>query len=319
MKFTQNMRASVFRWALALFIFLFGVSVLAQTGGVRGKAVDQTSAPIEGVEVLIEYLDGMTRQAKSSTNDDGTFVQIGLRSGNYRLTFRKRGYETATKNVRVRLGAPADVGEVVMEKIPEGGMSREEAQQRGQAIQGHLEQGVAAVEQDNYPAALEAFQKAAAIAPDSPEVQFNIGFVYREMDEEEKALASYEKATKLRPDYYEAWVAQGNIHNENHNFDKALVAFQKAIDLDATDTVILYNYGVVALNGGAIPKAQEIFEQLLELEPTHAKANYQMGMVMVNLGKNAEAIPYLEKYLELEPDGEQVTTAKGVLEVLKKS
>lgn len=319
MKFTLHLQVSVIRWALALFVFLVGVEVLAQTGGVRGKAVDQSGAPVEGAEVLVEYMDGVTREAKSSTNENGDFVQIGLRSGNYRLTLRKKGYETSTKNVRVQLGSPADAGVVVMEKIPEGGISREEAEQLSQAIKEHLEQGIAAVDQENYPAALQAFQKAAEVVPESPEVQYNIGYVYRKMNETDKALASYEKAAELRPDYYDAWVAIGNIHNQNHDFDKALVAFEKAIALDATDTSTLYNYGVVALNGGAIPKAQEAFKKLLELEPAHPKASYQMGMVMVNLGKNREAIPYLEKYLELAPDGEHVMTAKGVLEVLKQS
>lgn len=317
--FTRHLRFSCLQWTLLLFVFFSGVDAMAQTGGVRGKAVDQSGTPIEGVEVLIEYLDGMTRQAKSSTKEDGTFVQIGLRSGNYRLTLRKRGYETATKNVRGRLGAPADAGGVVMEKIPEGGISREEAQQLSQAIKEHLDQGIAAVDQEDFPTALGAFQKAAEIAPDSAKVRFNIGFCYRKMNESQKALEAFEKSTELDPEYYDAWVAVANIYNQNHDFDKALAAFEKAIALDATDTSTLYNGGVVALNGGMMPKARETFEKLLVLEPEHAKANYQMGMVMVNLGQNAEAIPYLEKYLELAPDGEYVTTAQGVLDVLKQS
>jgi tetratricopeptide (TPR) repeat protein len=295
------------------------VAALAQTGGVRGKVVDQNGEPIEGVDIVIAFLGGVTSQLKSSSKPNGDFIEIGLRHGNYRLTFRKSGYETATQEVQVGMVAPKDIGRVVMEKLPEGTLSQEEIQKANEEVWRHFDQGVAAVETEDYSTALSSFEAVVEKASDFAEAHFNMGFVYRKMNEPEKARESYEKAIQVRPEYYEAWVELGNLFNEDHQYEKSLKAFEKAIALKADEISTLYNYGAVAMNAGAMPKAQEAFGKLLAIDPNHATANYQLGMVLVNLGKNEEALSYLEKYLELDPEGDHAATARGIIDYLGKS
>jgi len=310
------MRARPLLGAATISMMLIAAAVFGQTEGVRGKAVDQDGTPVEGVDVLIEFLDGASRSQNTSSNEKGDFIQIGLRSGNYRITLRKSGYETAVRNVRISIG-PEDIGRVVLEKLPEGTLSQDEIQKLNEEVQQQFDQGVAAVESEDYRAALDLFRSVVERDPDFAGAYFNLGFVYKKVGEMEKARSWYEKAAEIRPDYYEAWVEIGNLYNEDHEYGKSLEAFERAVAIRADEISTLYNYGAVAMNAGAMPKAREAFGKLLAIDSSHAMANYQMGMVMVNLGENDEAISYLERYLELDPEGSHAVTAKGVIDQLK--
>jgi tetratricopeptide (TPR) repeat protein len=304
--------------ALVSLMALVAVEALAQAGAVRGKVVDDEGQPLEGVEILVDYLDGLTRQAKTTTNASGDFVQVGLRTGNYSVTFRHKGYQSGSIEIRIRLGEPYNMGDVTMHKLPEGMLSREEAEALSAEIQELFTQGVAAVESEDYQGALASFDKVIELVPTSAEAHFNKGFIYMKLDDPEKALPCYEKAVELQPDYYDALVELGNIHNNAHRWAEAMEVFGRAIEIKSTDISTLYNYGAVAMNAVEMAKAQEAFGKVLELDPNHAAANYQMGMVMVNQANNEAAIPYLEKYLELDPEGPHAAAAKGVLDYLKK-
>ena len=300
-------------------VVLAADQALAQSGAVRGRVVDEAGEPLEGVEVVIEYEDGLTRKAITTSNSKGDFVQVGLRTGNYSVTFNKDGYQPGIVEIKINLGEPYHAGEVTLEKLPEGVLSQQQAQEVSAEIQGYFEAGVAEVDQKDFQAALASFQKVIDLAPDSAEAHFNKGFVYMELNDPEKALPCYEKAVELRADYYDAFVELGNIYNRAQRLDDAMQALQRASEIKPTEIDPLYNYGAMAMNAGEIPKAQEAFEAILALHPDHAAANYQMGMVMVNQANNEAAIPYLERYLELAPEGAHAATAQGVLSYLKQN
>jgi len=303
---------------LAPAALLIALPAWAQTGSVKGMVQGQDGQPIEKVQVTIEFLGGVTRKLTTSTNAKGDFIQIGLSTGSYRLTFQKEGHEPATTEVRVRLGEPTEVGKVVLQKIPEGGLSREQAAKLGAEVQKEFEAGVAASQKGDHQAALAAFEKVLQLMPDSADAYYNMGFTQEKLGNIEKALASYRKAVELRPDYYDAYVALSNLHNSRKEYPEAMKALAKALELRPDQPNSLYNLGATAMNLGDIPAAQQAFEKLIVLSPDHAAAHFQLGMVFVNQAKNDEAIQHLEKYLALEPSGPYASTAQGVLQYLKK-
>lgn len=302
--------------AIVCSLIFVAVEAWAQSGGVRGKVVNQNGEPVEGAEVQIEYTDGLARSYTATSDEKGEFMRLGLGPGNYRLLFRKERHEPAIEEIRVRLGSPYDIGQVVLFKVPDEQLTRQEAEDLTAEVQKILERGVADVEKEDYPAALDAFLEVIEKVPGSADAHFNVGFVYKKMKAMDDALTHFQKATELQPGYYEAWVEMGDIYNNSGKYPEAIQAFEKSIAI-RSEVSPLYNYGAACLNAGEIPKAQEAFEKALALDPNHAGANYQMGMVLVNQGKNDEAVTYLEKYLELEPEGPNAATAKGILDYLK--
>jgi hypothetical protein len=90
-----------------LIVFSFGilmtVEAYAQTGALRGTVVDEQKQPVAGVQILISFLGGMTRELKAETNENGNFIRVGLQPGNYKLTFSKEGHQPfEITEIRVR-------------------------------------------------------------------------------------------------------------------------------------------------------------------------------------------------------------------------
>ena len=315
--------------AVLSFILLVPAGVKAQKNSVRGKVFDDQNRPLEGVEVLLELLGGDTRQLKTATRATGHFLQGGLSDGKYQITYRKEGYQSVAWEVTLPVarsegeyGARAglnfrknwestrdlDFGRVILPKLR---VSRE--------AQKHFDVGLEMANVENYQAAIDSFQKFVELVPDSAEAYFNIAIAYHKIGDLEKPLPNLKKAIELRSDYYEAYVKLGEVYSSKRQWREAMEAVKKAVELRPTDVLALFNYGAYANNGGDLEAAQQAFETLLELEPRHAAANHHLGMILVGQAKNEEAAVLLETYLELEPEGRNATTARAILEHLKKN
>ncbi len=70
------------------------------TGGVQGVVVDDSSLPIEGVEVAALDREAVTTR----TDDQGRFQLSGLDPGTVRLAAQKLGYTSIVQNVNVVAG-----------------------------------------------------------------------------------------------------------------------------------------------------------------------------------------------------------------------
>ncbi len=319
MKVSTILRARILEAAAAPLILLVAVGAWAQMGSVRGKAVDQEGQPVGGAEITIEFVGGVTREIKTTSNDNGDFIQVGFRTGDYRVTIRKDGYEPVAKDVRIASGDPTGLGRMVLKRLAEGMISSEVAAELSEELQGYFDTGLAEIEKEDYQSALSSFQKIVELSPESAGAHFNLGFVYQKLGDNEKALPHYEKAVELRSDHYEALVELGNLYNLTQQYAEAMTVLERAMEMEPTDIPPVYNYGAVAMNATDMAKAQQAFEKVLELDPDHAAAHYQLGIVFMNQAANDEAKGHLEKYLELEPEGPHAASAKGIVDYLNKN
>jgi len=84
------------KYALLCAFLMLSVFAFAQTGGIKGKVIDETNLPIPGSTVTI---DGTT--LGGTTDPNGDYVITGLKAGNYTVTVKFLGYNNATKTVTV--------------------------------------------------------------------------------------------------------------------------------------------------------------------------------------------------------------------------
>lgn len=61
----------------------------------------------------------------------------------------------------------------------------------------------------DYPHALDALERAHLLDPDSPEVNYNIGFTYFQEKQYSRARVYLESALRERPDFFEALEVEG--------------------------------------------------------------------------------------------------------------
>jgi len=309
--------------AVAVLVAFAGTSLWAQTGMVKGKVVNTQGQPVEGAKVVIEFLDGMNRKFETKSNNKGEFMQIGLQSGNYRVTGEKDGVGVAAFDVRVRIGTPQEVNLTLTPMGASGRpMSKEEAA-KAQAFKTAFDAGVTANNSGNYDEAIAKFTEALSGTADCYACQYNIGSAYLQKKDYPKAEEAFKKAITMKPDSAEPYNALANVYNATKRFDEAAKMTEEAGKLGGAgagggDPDQLYNQGVIYWNAGKIADAKKNFEAALAAKPDMADAHYWVGMASLNEGNLDGAASHFEEYLKLAPSGQYAAQAKGVLSQIKK-
>ena len=324
-------RAFLGRPSLAIGAVLLGLivcapmSASAQTGQVKGKVVDAEGNPIEGAKVTIEFLGAMNRQYETKTNRRGDYVQIGLQSGQYKITAIKDDM-AAAQEVRITLGNMSEVNFVL---TPGAGpmMTAEEAEKlkaKLEAATTAFDEGVALSQAGKDPEAIAKFEEVIVQIETCGECYVNIGAIHARNKRYEEAEAAFNKAVEQNPNLPDAYNGLANVYNTLRRFDEAAKASAKAQELQAAsgagpaDAGAVFNQGVILWNSGKIAEAKVQFEKEVAIDPNMAEAHCWLGMANLNEGKLTEAVGFFEKYLELAPEGQYAAQAKGVVAQLKK-
>jgi hypothetical protein len=75
--------------------------------------VDGEGKPVVGAKIAIEFTGGVNRKMETKTDKKGEFIQIGLQSGNYKVTATDDKLGTQSFPAQVRVGTTAEVNFVV--------------------------------------------------------------------------------------------------------------------------------------------------------------------------------------------------------------
>ncbi|MFQ5799141.1 MAG: tetratricopeptide repeat protein [Bacteroidota bacterium] len=184
--------------------------------------------------------------------------------------------------------------------------------------------------------AIEAFETAVVINPDSTATYKNLGFSYVGKGNAEGAIAPLQEVLKRENDvqaakllgeiYYDmgvrhrtAFEALGseNIDSTEYrtaleNFDEAIAYLEKARSWDPQDedvmTVLMNAY--IALN--RTEEAKEQFRQGAELHPKNQYYQYNYGVLLLKEGEYPEAIERFQKAVEADPEYESALYNLGV-------
>jgi tetratricopeptide (TPR) repeat protein len=311
-------RVAGVRWS-AVGLVLVAVALLvappafAQQSAMKGVVVDQSGKPVEGATIIFENKEkGTSYKTKSDKN--GSFTQIGLPLGNYRITAEKEKLGTQTLSARSRASAPVTMRFVLGGNLTEGEKAK---------IKQLFDEGNAATKAGDIDLAIAKFTEGTSVVPTCFDCYYSIGTAYLSKKDYEKAEAAFKKTIELKPDYAEAYNGLAAVYNAQQKFDDAKAMGDKAAALSAAsgggegaDT--LYNEGVIAWNAGKIDDATKFFEDAIKMDPDHANSHYQLGMARVNAGKLDDASTEFTAYLKLAPDGEYAAQAKAILGQLPK-
>jgi predicted O-linked N-acetylglucosamine transferase (SPINDLY family) len=82
-----------------------------------------------------------------------------------------------------------------------------------------------------YAEAIEAYDRALALAPDNTLVLNNRGAALNEIKLHEEALATFDLAVALAPDYAEAYYNRGNALKGLRRIAEALESYEKALEI----------------------------------------------------------------------------------------
>ena len=309
------MKHTLIAVGLLTSLTLIGPPAEAQTGGARGKVVDKEGRGIPEATVVIEFLGGASQKFELRTNKKGEYIQVGLRTGPYRITISKDGYESRSVQARIGIGMATDIERVQL--LP----AKVAIQQPGSGedvVREMFAEGVEHTQAGQLDEAAAVFEEILQAHPGILEVHRNLGYIYVQQKDWAKAEASILAALELRPGDPDFVAALVKIYEQSGQEEKAKELIGRAASENPEDGTAQFNQGIFLLKEGKNEEAMGAFEAALAADPPAIEAHYYLGTLLVGQGKVPEATEHLEAYLASSPGNDQnVATAQGLLEALK--
>ena len=272
--------------------------------------IDPAGSPLAGVEVTLAFLGGVNRTVSLESDEQGNFVRMGVRLGEYRLELRREGFGAYEETVRIRPGAPTRVGDITLNPSVPAAAAPSSGRES-------LRAGQDALASENYEAAAAAFRAETVERPESAEAHRLLGIALRRLGRGDEARAALERATQLDPASASAWTAVADLEAGLQRWEATVAALKQALGLDPESRDLRFRLGGALMNAGDLDGAERAFGELLEIVADDAATHYQLAMIALNRGRNEDAIAHLERVLELDPEGPNAELARGMLAVLR--
>src|ERR1700730_15033116 len=161
--------------------------------------------------------------------------------------------------------------------------------------------GMRALEQGKYEAAVEAFTKAIAADGKDYFAHFNLAMAYSLLHKDAEGVAEYRKTLELKPGLYEAELNGGILLLRQKNPLEALPLFEDAVRQKPQEFRPRYYLAESQLQTGDAAKAEENYRLAAALDSKSAGAQLGVAQALVQQGKLADAEPYFRQAGQIEP------------------
>jgi Flp pilus assembly protein TadD len=163
-----------------------------------------------------------------------------------------------------------------------------------------LDEAQAALDKNDYNAAIEPLQKFIAEKPDVAYAHFQLGYAYTALKRTGEARAEYQKAVALDPKMTEAQLNLGILLLES-DAAAAVTPLRKAVELLPSQSRPRYLLGLAQERSGDLKGAAESFEGATRLDPKDAAALVELGKIYAKSNRPADAESKFRAALEIVP------------------
>ncbi len=174
--------------------------------------------------------------------------------------------------------------------------------------------GVALLEQFKHKEGVDAFRKALKLDPKLSLAQINLSIALFNLPDLPGAEREAQKAAALAPRSPQPYYILGLIAKLQNRTDDAFSAFQKVIKSDPNDVGTNINLGQLYAQQRRYPEAIAAFKVALEAEPYNATALYNLGQVLMRSGQRSEGQIVTERFKQLRESGSAITMGQNYLE-----
>ena len=285
-----------FRHAFLVLLTVLGASALLArelgehmiTGFVREEG---NNNPIAGATLEIWH-SGSQASPPVTSGIEGEFVFRGLQEGEFVITARKNGFDSASATVTVlRTGVP-EVTISLRRKAPAGVV------EPGSPISAHQ---------------LQVPKKARA--------DYEKGFrLLEDKNNPAGSIPAFEKAVKEFPSYYEAYTELGIANYHLSKVPEAEAALKKAIELsDGKYLQPLYLLADLYNSQGKYQEAEPLARQAIALDNSGWNSFFELARSLVGLKRASEAETSALRARDLAPQNPQVYLVLANVHVLQQN
>jgi Flp pilus assembly protein TadD len=164
-----------------------------------------------------------------------------------------------------------------------------------------LDEAQAALDKNDYEAAIPPLQKFIAEKPDVAFAHFQLAYAYTALKRPDDARQEYERCIALDPKMPEAQLNLGVLLLEKQPA-AAVAALRRAVELLPSQSRPRYLLGLAQERSGDFSGAAESFAGAARLDPKDLDSLTRLGQVLLRLGKSADAEGKFRAALELQPN-----------------
>ncbi|MCO4746490.1 MAG: tetratricopeptide repeat protein [Proteobacteria bacterium] len=182
------------------------------------------------------------------------------------------------------------------------------------AARDELDRGRSFHKERNYPAAIEAFDRALAIDPSFAEAALRQGMALEDDRQFRRAIEAYERCLSIQPDHYQAATNIGEAHRKNERYAEAIQAYDRALAIRGDYLYSLAGRGEAMRMLGDYEGCLEWFDRALVVGARHAFALQGKAAALNSLGRYKEALPLWERALTIDPQSQFALDGKSYCE-----
>ena len=164
-----------------------------------------------------------------------------------------------------------------------------------------LDEAQAALDKNDYEAAIPPLQKFIAEKPDVAFAHFQLAYAYTALKRPDDARQEYERSIALDPKMPEAQLNLGVLLLERQPA-AAVAVLRRAVELLPSESRPRYLLGLAQERSGDFSGAAESFAGATRLDPKDLDSLTRLGQVLLRLGKSADAEGKFRAALELRPN-----------------
>jgi arylsulfatase A-like enzyme/tetratricopeptide (TPR) repeat protein len=166
--------------------------------------------------------------------------------------------------------------------------------------------------------ALKAFEKAAVLAPQSPDVRLYLALHYARGKEWERAVPALEQVVAQTPDRLPAVEALARIREQQGRIDDALALWEKTSALRPATPAEQAHVGELAMALGRTPAAIEAFEKARAAQGSAFRHDFELGLLYLDARRFEDARAALDRVPASHPDYPMALFKRAQVSVLLK-
>ncbi|MBK7130474.1 MAG: tetratricopeptide repeat protein [Crocinitomicaceae bacterium] len=155
---------------------------------------------------------------------------------------------------------------------------------------------------ESWDLALSSFQTAIEQDPENYSAYVQLGVMYDQLGDS-TAVEYYNSALDIYPESIEAWYNKGMFYQNRNRIEEALNCYRTLNDIDSTWADPYYNQGYIyLLIQENLDSAVYYMNKATELDPLYYQAFNNLGLAFEKKGDKQKAIKNYMKAVEINPD-----------------
>jgi len=282
------------------------------------RALELTQGPgadevrLEGIHYLLGQALRRLGRAEEAVTHFGHAERVSTDRARSSREYLERYLADLPNTGSVVAALPAVLEGSPVAGVPEQG--RQDLRRRATAAlaRAYLNLGVMHAQAQRFARAAEELEKAAAVDPGFPQVQYSLGVAYFNTQRFDVAAAALARARAQAPEDpgLRRMLALALFNSE---------AYGEAADLlrddpsRTADPSLQYAYGVALVRSGRAAEAQRIFSEMLSRHAGSAELNVVLGQAHAQEGDYDAAVTTLQHALQLDPQVAEANATLGII------